>query len=77
MSDWSFEANIQRGHLPTGEPLECRYGAGWWTEEPKPQPPVIQCRVCGGHAYDFGYNIVCENCGVIPAWSGKETDDDK
>ena len=76
--DWSFKANIQRGSLPTGEPLEDLYGAGWWTErrEPGPQPPVIECHVCGGHAYDLGPEIDCENCGVIPEWTDEEETDD-
>lgn len=34
MSDeWSFEANIEHGELPTGEPLEALYGTGWWSYE--------------------------------------------
>ena len=66
MSDeWSFKANLDRGHLPTGEPLEALYGAGWWTRELEPEPPVVQCRVCGGRAYDLGDKIDCENCGVV------------
>lgn len=76
--DWSFEANLQRGHLPTGESIEALYGAGWWTEEqePGPQPPVVRCHVCGGHAYNLGSEIDYENCGRIPEWDGKETHDD-
>jgi hypothetical protein len=66
MSDeWSFEANLARGYLPTGEALEALYGAGWWTEEPEPEPPVVQCHVCGGRAYDLGNRIDCENCGIV------------
>jgi len=65
--DWSFAANLNRGHLPTGEPLEALYGAGWWSEDQyrQPCPPVTQCHACGGHAYDLGHEIDCENCGVI------------
>lgn len=33
-----FDDDIARGCLPTGEPLECLYGAGWWTEEKEPRP---------------------------------------
>lgn len=66
--DWSFAANLARGHLPTGESLEALYGHGWWSEEQYRQPvcpPVVQCHVCGGHAYDLGHEIDCEKCGVI------------
>jgi hypothetical protein len=62
---WSFEANIARGYLPTGEPLEALYGAGPWTLQPEPQPQVVQCHKCGGRAYDLGDVIDCENCGVV------------
>ena len=66
-NDWSFNANLARGHLPNGEPLEALYGVGWWTElpEPEPEPPIVQCHICGGHAYDCGEYIDCENCGEI------------
>lgn len=66
-NEWSFEANLARGCLPTGEPLEALYGVGPWTEEPEPEPPVTQCHVCGGQAYDLGDRIDCEKCGVIEA----------
>jgi len=68
MSDeWSFEANLVRGCLPTGEALEALYGAGPWTPQPEPEPPVVQCHVCGGQAYDLGDEIDCENCGIVEA----------
>lgn len=62
--DWSLEASLERGCLPTGEPVEALYGVGWWTEEPE-LPPIIQCFECGGQAYDLGDEIDCENCGRI------------
>ena len=65
--EWSYQANMARGHLPSGEPLEALYGVGPWTQQPEPDhPPVVQCHVCGGQAYDLGEEIECENCGVIP-----------
>lgn len=64
--DWSFEANLERGYLPTGEPLEALYGTGPWTPWPGPDcPPVVQCCQCGGQAYDLGDRLDCENCGVV------------
>ena len=70
MSDeWSLEANLDRGHLPTGEPLDALYGTGWWTHQPSAEdgPSLVQCRHCGGRAEDLGTTIDCENCGVIPS----------
>lgn len=41
-----FDDDMARGCLPTGEPLECLYGVGWWTEipeeEPEPDPVDLQ-----------------------------------
>jgi len=67
MSDeWSFQENMNRGCLPTGEPLEALYGGGPWSEEQAPDwPPIVQCRICGCHAYDLGGEIDCENCGIV------------
>ena len=60
-----FEDDLQRGCLETGEPLEAACGAGWWTEDPRNPycPPIVQCPRCGGHAYDLGDTLDCENCG--------------
>ena len=30
--EWSLDECIQRGCLPTGEPIEALYGMGWWSE---------------------------------------------
>lgn len=67
--DWSFEANIRRGYLPTGEPLEALYGPGPWSPEPsfEREPDIVQCHLCGGQAYYLGDTIDCENCGEIEA----------
>ena len=42
-----FEDDLARGCLPTGEPLECLYGMGWWTKIPEEKPaeeakPIIE-----------------------------------
>ena len=61
-----FDEDMRRGCLETGEPLEALYGSGWWSvPEYNNQPPVVQCHVCGGHAYDLGDRIDCENCGIV------------
>ena len=69
--EWSFDANMERGYLPTGEPLEALYGTGYWTPQPDPEPEVVQCHICGGRAYDLGDRIDCENCGVISVMTEK------
>ena len=61
-----FEDDLNRGCLSTGEPLEALYGTGRWTQEPEPEPPVMQCYKCGGRAYKLAWDrIDCENCGEI------------
>ena len=37
--------------------------SGWWPNKHH----VVQCHICGGHAYDLLGQIDCENCGVINA----------
>jgi len=63
--EWSFERNLERNHLPTGEPLEALYGIGPWTPEPEQEPRIVQCHRCGGQAYELDEGIDCENCGII------------
>lgn len=75
--EWSLEANMERGCLPTGEPLECLYGPGPWSREPEPDwPPLVQCHRCSGNAYDLGDRINCEDCGIISCADEEETDGD-
>ena len=72
---WSFEANMERGCLPTGEALEALYGSGEWSRAAPHWaecPPVVQCHRCGGNAYDLGEEIDCENCGVISCGDEEE-----
>jgi len=73
-----FREDLERGHLVTGEPLEALYGTGWWTEDPRDPycPPIIQCPVCGGQAYDLEETLDCENCGEIPFPGTEESDDE-
>ena len=49
----NFEDDFARGCLPTGEPLECLYGMGWWTEIPEEKPAEPEPKASG----------VCEACG--------------
>ena len=60
-----FNEDMAHGYLETGEPLDALYGAGLFANQQPDLPPVIQCYVCGGTAYDLGTE--CENCGRIPA----------
>jgi len=30
--EWSLDECIKRGCLPTGEPIEAKFGTGWWSE---------------------------------------------
>lgn len=69
MSDkeWMLEANLARGALPTGEPLEALYGAGPWTRQPEREPEAVQCEVCGGEAYALEEEVVCPHCELVEA----------
>ena len=40
-----FEDDLARGCLPTGEPLECLYGMGWWTEMPEEEPESVDLHI--------------------------------
>ena len=31
--EWSLDACIARGCLPTGEAIEAKFGVGWWTKD--------------------------------------------
>lgn len=66
---WSFEENMKRGYLPTGEALEALYGTGPWT------PRWVTCPRCGADAYQYpDGRFECWNCG----WNGSDegSDDD-
>jgi len=61
----SLQDDIERGCLETGEAIEAKWGPGWWTPGPEPEPEITQCPLCGAQAYDLGDAIDCERCGVI------------
>jgi hypothetical protein len=68
MSD--LDDDIARGCLKNGEPIEAKWGSGWWSGSPfdnqDPEPEIIQCPKCNGNAYFLGeLGIDCENCGKI------------
>ena len=58
-----FDDDMARGCLPTGEPLECAYGVGWWTEmpeeEPEPEPELKPCPFCGAMPETDGKLVQC------------------
>ena len=73
MSD--LRDDIARGMLENGEPLEARWGTGYWTEQPEqePKPDFYQnpCPVCGceeSHFYGYGSedddHVYCKDCGI-------------
>ena len=63
MSD--LQDDIARGCLENGEPIEARWGTGWWSDSGEEQEPdVCQCPFCNGTAYDLGQGgIDCTTCG--------------
>lgn len=65
MSD--LHDDIRRGCLEDGQPIEARWGAGWWSFQGQdPEPEYVQCHKCGGMAVEISFwEIDCENCGVI------------
>jgi hypothetical protein len=63
-----LDDDIARGCLPSGEPIEARWGQGLWseTDEKDREPEIVQCPKCNGNAYFLGIDgIDCENCGKI------------
>jgi len=34
--DWSLDECVARGCLPTGEPIEAKFGQGWWSGKGQP-----------------------------------------
>lgn len=63
--EWSLEACVARGCLPTGEGLEAEFGQGWWT--PEPEPDMCECQQCGevivlNDAYVYEDKPCCKRC---------------
>ena len=62
---WTLSECVDRGCLPTGEPIEALYGTGWWTEQEQEQEPwdVCECPQCHNAAYIWpDGSIDCERC---------------
>ena len=64
---WGLDACIERGSLPTGEPIEAKFGPGWWSEEPdveqeedQQEPQDGMCHIC----HDETDNK-CSVCGLF------------
>jgi len=67
MSDMNND--IRRGCLENGEPLEARYGVGWWSEFPEqeqePDWDGGECPQCHEMAWYYGGSFDhCEQCGA-------------
>lgn len=66
MSD-TFEEDMARGCLSTGEPLEAAYGQGWWSDsnpDPEPDWNGAECPYCHKEAlYDGLLFVECTHCG--------------
>jgi hypothetical protein len=61
-----FLIDIERGYLKNGEPLEARWGTGWWTKRPEREPEYYggECPYCYKEAlYCDGTFLKCERCG--------------
>lgn len=65
MSD--LNDDIRRGCLEDGQPIEARWGAGWWSyQRQEPELEYCQCPKCNGWAIETNFwEIYCEKCGVI------------
>ena len=62
----NFDDDMARGYLENGEPLEARYGTGYWTQMPEPEPEYEggECPHCGQEAWFCdGEFYSCPKCG--------------
>jgi hypothetical protein len=61
-----LDDDIARGCLKDGEPIEARWGVGWWSEADKSREPEWgggECPYCGQEAHYYGDEFVeCEHC---------------
>ena len=73
MSD--LRDDIERGCLENGEPIEARWGTGYWTRQPEqePEPEIYPkpCPICGcedSYFYGFGNeddeHAYCNDCKI-------------
>lgn len=64
-----FSDDIDRGCLENGEPLEAKYGCGYWSKMPEKEPDLWDgepCPNCGNvllHTYDGNFVEDCPECG--------------
>jgi hypothetical protein len=64
----SLQEDIKRGCLADGEPLEAKWGVGYWSVSPDPEPDPwdgAPCPVCGNmlHIYAGEFAEDCDQCG--------------
>jgi hypothetical protein len=61
-----LQNDIARGCLENGEPIESRWGTGWWSIQPEPEPEYYggECPFCGQEAWYYeGEFCDCPKCG--------------
>jgi len=65
--------DIERGCLENGEPIEAKWGTGFWSKQPEPEPEIYQraCPICGcenslfyGFHLDNDEHVYCKKCGI-------------
>ena len=61
----SLSDDIARGCLENGEPIEAKWGSGWWScqdQQPEPDPwSGAECPKCGNMLHTFWDNFA-EDC---------------
>ena len=80
----SLNDDIARGCLENGEPIEARWGSGWWSSQPEQQPEPefypMPCPNCNcENSYRWGYFgdpdgelVYCENCKINKVNNGNQ-----
>lgn len=63
-----LDDDIARGYLENGEPLEAKWGTGWWSnydeQQPEPEWGGGECPFCHKEALYCNLDFhLCEHCG--------------
>ena len=64
----SLQDDIARGCLENGEPIEARWGSGYWSAQNEPEPDPwdgAPCPKCENmlHTYQGAFAEDCQKCG--------------